>query len=148
MKKERKKKPKEIDIALFDHNTVSNFWVKLLLYVKLRPSLESPNYYPPRELSSKELHNNLQILNILIHNISLEYYCKASRLSTFIYETKFITQMQNCPVTQNHSKIVCCRAVTKNKIYVLQHNIASYIGIATLKWQKDLEFHFRHACLH
>ena len=59
MKKERKKKPKEIDIALFDHNTVSNFWVKLLLYVKLRPSLESPNYYPPRELSSKELHKKL-----------------------------------------------------------------------------------------
>ena len=45
----------------FDHNTVSKFWVKLLPYVMLRPPLESPNYYPPRELSSKELHKNLQI---------------------------------------------------------------------------------------
>ena len=57
--KKKENKPREIDITLFDHNTVPNFWVKLLLYVMLRPSLESPNYYPPRELSGKELHKKL-----------------------------------------------------------------------------------------
>ena len=31
--KKKERNPREIDITLFDHTTVSNFWVKLLLYV-------------------------------------------------------------------------------------------------------------------
>ena len=62
MKKERKKKPKEIDIALFDHNTISNFWVKLLLYVKLRPSLSLPTIIPQESFPARNYIKNLQNL--------------------------------------------------------------------------------------
>ena len=31
--KRKKNKPREINITLFDHNIVLNFWVKLLFYV-------------------------------------------------------------------------------------------------------------------